>query len=100
EKDLTPGAKEKAQFAGFAYDGSAFYITTNGRDPKFFDLYRYDAKTYARTMVYENKDGYFISDISDDGQWIALGKPNTTNDSDIYLCTASSNNVKNTSKHN
>ena len=99
EKDLTPGAKEKAQFSGFTYDGDAFYVASNGRDPKFFDLYRYDAKTYARTMVYENKDGYFLSDISDDGRWVALGKPNTTNDSDIYVWNAATKQVKHISKH-
>ncbi len=43
EKDLTPGDKLKAQFAGWHPDGAAFYVMTNERDPKFFDLYRYDA---------------------------------------------------------
>ena len=59
EKDLTPGDKLKAQFGGWTHDGGAFYVVSNERDPKFFDIYRYDAKSYARTMFYENKDGYF-----------------------------------------
>ena len=99
EKDLTPGAKEKAQFQGFTHDGSAFYVASNGRDPRFFDLYRYDAKTYARTMFYENSAGYFLGDVSDDGQWLALGKPNTTNDSDIYLWNATTKSTKQISQH-
>ena len=52
EQDITPGAKLKAQFAGWAPDGTAFYVSTNERDPKFFDIYRYDAKTLARTMLF------------------------------------------------
>ena len=44
-------------------------MASNGRDPKFFDIYRLDATGYARTLVYENKDGYFPSDVSDDGKW-------------------------------
>jgi Tol biopolymer transport system component len=53
EKDLTPGAKLKANFVGWSANDTAFYVTTNERDPRFFDLYRYDAKTYARTMMYK-----------------------------------------------
>jgi dipeptidyl aminopeptidase/acylaminoacyl peptidase len=99
EKDLTPGTREKAQFVGWTHDGSALYVSTNGRDPKFFDLYRYDAKTYQRAMVYQSNDGYFLAGVSDDGQWLALGKPNTTNDSDIYLWNASTKETKHISKH-
>lgn len=39
ERDLTPGDKLKASFAGWKPDGSGFYVVTNERDPKFFDLY-------------------------------------------------------------
>src|SRR5262245_39402585 len=50
ERDLTPGTKLKAQFVRFTPDGSAFFVLTNERDARFFDIYRYDAKSYARTM--------------------------------------------------
>jgi dipeptidyl aminopeptidase/acylaminoacyl peptidase len=85
ERDLTPGAKLKAQFSGWAPDGSAFYVGTNERDARYFDLYRYDAKTYERTLFYKNEQGYFPGSVSDDGKWITLTKVNTTSDSDIYL---------------
>src|SRR5689334_10166770 len=41
DKDLTPGEKLKASFQGWTPAGDAFWATTNERDPKFFDLYRY-----------------------------------------------------------
>jgi dipeptidyl aminopeptidase/acylaminoacyl peptidase len=85
EKDLTPGAKLKASFFGWRKDGAAFYVTTNERDPKFFDLYKFDAKTYTRTMLFKNDEGLTPATISDDEKWIAFNKPNTTNDSNIYL---------------
>jgi dipeptidyl aminopeptidase/acylaminoacyl peptidase len=85
EKDLTPGTKLKASFFGWKNDGSTFYVITNERDEKFFDLYKYDAKTYARTMIYQNNDGLNPAAISDDEKWIASNKPNTTNDSNIWL---------------
>jgi dipeptidyl aminopeptidase/acylaminoacyl peptidase len=99
ERDLTPGEKLKAGFLGWTRDGSAFYVTSNERDPKFFDVYRYDAKTYSRTLFFENKDGYFPAGVSDDAQWVSLAKVNTTNDSDIYLWNAAQKTTKNISPH-
>jgi dipeptidyl aminopeptidase/acylaminoacyl peptidase len=99
ERDLTPGTKLKAQFAGWSHDGSAFFISSNERDPKFFDLYRYDARTYDRSLLFENKDGYFPAGVSEDGQWVALTKVNTTNDSDIYIWNAQTKATTHISKH-
>jgi dipeptidyl aminopeptidase/acylaminoacyl peptidase len=99
EKDLTPGEKLKAIFRGWTPDASAFYVLTNERDPKFFDVYRYDAATYEREMVFKNELGYLPSEISDDGKWIALTKPNTTNDSDIYLWNRDAKEAKHISAH-
>jgi len=94
EKDLTPGTKHKASFVGWRPDGGAFYVSTNERDPKVFDLYRYDAKTYERTMFYENKTGMNASAVSRDEKWIALSKPITTSDSDVYLYDTATRNAR------
>jgi dipeptidyl aminopeptidase/acylaminoacyl peptidase len=99
EKDLTPGKKLKAQFAGWSGDDSAFYVITNERDPRFFDLYRYDAKSYARTRVYENTQGFEVGDVSQDGKWVALEKPNTTSDSDVHLYNVETKETKHLSPH-
>ena len=88
ERDLTPGEKLKAQFAGWTPDGGAFFVASNERDPRYFDIYRYDAGTYQRTLVYKNEHGDFPDDISGDGKWVAMTKLNSTNDSDIYLWNA------------
>jgi dipeptidyl aminopeptidase/acylaminoacyl peptidase len=99
ERDLTPGARLKASFAGWCPDGNAFYVSTNERDPKFFDLYRYDAKTYARTMMYRNANGFNISAISRDERWLALQKTMTSSDSDIYLYNVATRESKNITPH-
>jgi dipeptidyl aminopeptidase/acylaminoacyl peptidase len=99
ERDLTPGAKLKAQFAGWVPDGSAFYVGTNERDPRYFDLYRYDAKSYERTLFYKNEQGYFPGAVSDDGKWIALTKVNTTSDSDIYVWSVDAKEATHISAH-
>ncbi len=99
EKDLTPGDKLKAQFLAWAGDDSAFYASTNERDPRFFDLYRFDAKTFARTLVFKNEAGWQISDISPDGRWLALGKINTTADSDVHLADLTTGQIKHLTPH-
>jgi dipeptidyl aminopeptidase/acylaminoacyl peptidase len=85
ETDLTPGENLKASFFGWSVDNESFYVTTNERDQRFFDLYEYDADGYAREMVYQNDGGYSIGDISPERRWVALHKTNTNADSDIFL---------------
>jgi dipeptidyl aminopeptidase/acylaminoacyl peptidase len=99
EKDLTPGKDLRADFAGFSHDGAYLYIGTNERDQRFFDLYRYDAKTYERTLLFKNDAGYEFGAISNDDQWLALSKTNTTNDSDMFLVKLADSKVTKVSEH-
>ena len=85
DKDLTPGEKLKASFAAWSPAGDAFWVMTNERDPKFFDIYRYDAKTYERALVYKDETGYQLGAISGDGRYLAFAKPVTTSQSEMYL---------------
>ncbi len=99
EKDLTPGEKLKAMFRGWTPSGDAFYVMTNERDPRFFDLYRHDATTYARTLVYQDETGYFLGGISDDGRWLAFTKPKSTADSDLFVWDGATREMKHISAH-
>lgn len=99
EKDLTPGAGLRAQFMGWCTDGSAFFVSSNERDSKFFDLYRYDSQTYARTLLYRNEKGFDLGAISRDERWIALNKSNTASDSDIYLFDVARQEFKHLTSH-
>jgi len=99
ERDLTPGDRLKASFAAWKPDGSGFYVVTNERDPKFFDVYLYDAATYARKMVYQNDSGMNVSSISRDGNWLAFDKPNTTSDSDVYVYNLQTREMKHITPH-
>ena len=83
-RDLTPGDELKAGFLAWAKDGQNFYLTSTERDGQNFDVYRYSATDYSREMVFENA-GFQVSAISDDGRWIALDKPRTSADSDIFV---------------
>jgi dipeptidyl aminopeptidase/acylaminoacyl peptidase len=84
-KDLSPGEKHKAQFAGWSRDDRSFFVSSNQRDPRFFDLYEYATDGYARKLFYRNTEGYSLGPISRDKRYLALVRPKTTNDSDIFL---------------
>jgi dipeptidyl aminopeptidase/acylaminoacyl peptidase len=98
ERDLTPGEKLKASFAGFTRAGDAFWVLTNERDPRYFDLYRYDAKSYERVLHYKD-EGYFFGDVTDDGRYVALNKVVTTADGDVYLYDTTTKEMKNLTSH-
>ena len=83
-RDLTPGDALKASFFKWSADGASFFILSTERDQKNFDLYHYAAANYERELLYENT-GFEIIDLSPDGRWLALDKPRTSADSDIYL---------------
>jgi dipeptidyl aminopeptidase/acylaminoacyl peptidase len=83
--DLTPGENLKASFIDWHEDDKQFFITSNERDPKYFDLYKYQVSDYSRELVYQNVTGYEIGNISPNGRWLALTKSNSNSDSDIFL---------------
>lgn len=83
-RDLTPGDELKAQFLRWSGDGEHFYLLTTERDQRNFDVYRYATDGYERELVFENP-GMAIGDISSDGRWLALVRPRTSADSDVYL---------------
>jgi len=83
--DLTPGENLTARFLAWSRDDRAFFLRTNERDPKLFDLYRYAARDYRRKLVFQNTGGYEVSAVSPDGRWVALTKVHSNRDTDLYL---------------
>ena len=83
-RDLTPGAKVKADFKGWSADGKTFFVSSNERDPKSFDLYAFDTSGYGKKLLLRN-EGFQIGAVSRDGRHVALVKPRTSADSNLYL---------------
>ena len=98
-QDLTPGEKVKASFAGWAEDDQSFFVTSNERDERFFDYYEYATDGYRRSMFYRNDEGYELGPISRDKRYIALVKPRTTSDADIYLHDRQAKTTRNITTH-
>ena len=84
-RDLTPGDKLKAGFAGLSPDGKTLWITSNARDPQAFDVLAYDTTTFEHRVLFQNPGGFLPAEVSNDGRWVAMEKPNTSADSDVYL---------------
>lgn len=83
--DLTPGEKEKVSFMSWSADQSSFFYESNKRDSRFMDLYEMEIENFTSTILFENNDGYQITAVSPDKKFIALHKPITANNSDMYL---------------
>lgn len=98
-RDLTPGAKLKAEFAGWSGDDRSFFVQTNERDQRFFDLYEYATDGYARTLIYRNTEGFTLGPISRDKRYLALIRPRTTNDADIFLHDRQSSTTTHITRH-
>lgn len=99
EKDITPGQKLKAAFVGWTFDDKGLYLTTNERDARFFDLYRYNTEDFRRTLLYQDDTGYDLGAVSNDEKWLAFEKENTTNDADLYLYETASKAMKRLTPH-
>ena len=98
-RDLTPGDKHRATFAGWAADDRSFFVSTNERDPRFMDLYEYAVNGYARTMLFRNDAGLTLGPISRDKRYVALVKARTTNDSDVYVFDRQTRSMTNVTAH-
>jgi len=91
-RDLTPGEQEKVNFLQWAADDKAFFYLSNKRDDRFFDLYKMPVDTWEPILVFENKEGLQVDAISDDEKTIALGRPITTSQAELYLLDLASGN--------
>jgi dipeptidyl aminopeptidase/acylaminoacyl peptidase len=98
-RDLTPGSKLKANFHGWSGDDRSFFVSTNERDERYFDLYEISADSLKRTLFYRNTEGFNIGPISRDKRYVALVKPRTTSDADIYLYDRAGGTTANITTH-
>jgi len=85
ETDLTPGENVRANYHRESADRQYFYSSTNEREPYVFDIYKTNFTTLKREMIFRDLVGYQLAHISVDERYLAFIKPNTREDSDIYI---------------
>jgi dipeptidyl aminopeptidase/acylaminoacyl peptidase len=98
-RDLTPGEELKAKFAGWADGERSFFVATNERDARYFDLYEYDVASYERRLVFQNDEGFELGDVSPDRRWIALTRIHGTSDSDVWLHDRQAETTRSITEH-
>lgn len=103
--DLIRDSTAKAQFYGWSQNNKSLYYGSNGRDKRFFDLYRVqldapkEGNVYPSTIAYKNEKGLNPATISPDDRFIALSETITTNNSNMYLLDVQTGKVKLISGH-
>ncbi|HEY8783110.1 MAG TPA: hypothetical protein VIM16_15905 [Mucilaginibacter sp.] len=93
-KDITPWLNSTNNVAGWSDDKKYIYISSNKRNPKFFDIYKLDTASWAPTMFYQNDEGYQPGQISHSERYITLTKPVTTNKNELYVCDLQTKTLK------
>lgn len=94
ETRLTHGARVQTVFHNWSVDRKAFYISTNERDARFFDVYKLDAATYERTLLFQASDRYHFNDISADERLALFIKNPSMSKADIFLYDLCANDMK------
>ncbi|HEY0780311.1 MAG TPA: S9 family peptidase [Gemmatirosa sp.] len=102
--DLTPGDALKAGFAGWSRTGDRFFVTTNERDARAFDVYAYEATGsavdgYARTLLYRNDGAFRPAAVSPDGRFVALERSVGVSDADVYLYDGATGRTEHLTPH-
>lgn len=92
--DLTPGEKEKAQFMNWNKDRTAFYYSSNVRDPRHFDVYKMSTTTWKPELLFKNENALQVGDVSPDENYLTLTKSITTDKNELYLMNRTTGELK------
>ena len=82
---LTPGDGVRAIFVGWSGDGRSFFVTTNARDRRAFDLYRHDVATGEQRQIFINEQAGEIEAVDPSGRYLALTIRRDNRNIDLYL---------------
>ena len=97
--EITHGAGSKAGFRRWTRDGKHFYCVTNERDARYFDLYKIDSFSYARTLLFEGTRDDIFADISHDENYAVFVRNNSNTDVDLYLYDQRKQSMQNLTPH-
>ena len=82
---LTPADEVQAIFHHWSIDGQSFYVSTNERDERCYDLYKINVRTFMRELIYRATEKYYCCAISADERYALFLKSARKGDSDIFL---------------
>ncbi|TKG94351.1 S9 family peptidase [Puteibacter caeruleilacunae] len=96
--DVTPWKGATSKFGGWKREEKSFFVVSNKRDRRFFDLYEMDIENFELKLLYENKKGLNLNKISKDYRYLTVTKAVTTSSSKLYLIDRVNGNIKELSR--
>ena len=85
---------------GRSADKKSMYVSSNKRNPKFFDLWKLDTAGWAPSLLYQNDSGYSPGVISKTERYFTLVKDVTTDKNELYLYDRNTKGMKRLSNNN
>jgi dipeptidyl aminopeptidase/acylaminoacyl peptidase len=76
------------------------YVSSNQRNPQFFDIWKLDTATWKPVILYQNNEGLDFAGISKTERYIALSKSITTDKNELYLFDRNTKTIKRLSNDN
>ncbi|OQY94448.1 MAG: S9 family peptidase [Sphingobacteriales bacterium UTBCD1] len=99
-KDLTPWTGSSNNFMNWSADKKSLFISSNHRDPRFFDIWKMDTGRWTPSLFYRNDSNLTASLISPSERYIALSKIITTDKNELFLYDRQNKNMKRLSNDN
>ncbi len=99
-RDITPWPGSQNNVYGWNNNRTSLYISSNKRNPKFFDIWKLDTATWTPVLLYQNDSGYSPGAISKTERYITLTKSITTDKNELYLYDLSNKTMKRLSNDN
>lgn len=99
-KDITPWRGSQNNMYGWSDDKKFLYVSSNKRNPKFFDIWKLDTVRWIPVMFYQNDSSYDPGAISKTERYISLTKSITTDKNELYLYDRNGRTMKRLSNDN
>lgn len=93
-RDITPWPNSANSMTGWSADDRSLYISSNKRNPKYFDIWKLDTAGWNATLLYQNDSGYNVDGISKTEKYIALTRSITTDKNELYLYNRANKTLK------
>jgi dipeptidyl aminopeptidase/acylaminoacyl peptidase len=82
---LTGGERVKSGFQGWSADGRFLYCASDERAEHHLDFFRIDTRTYERSLIFRNDEGFLLGNVSPDEHFATFIKYERFSDSNLYL---------------
>ena len=99
-KDLTPWMGSTNSMAGWSTDKKSMFVSSNRRNPKYFDIWKADTASWNFTLYFQDDSGYSVNDISKSERYLTLSKSITTDKNELYLYDRTNKSMKKLSNDN